>query len=104
MPRMHVSVPQDVCYMCVPIGHVFVFQVSTCLFLDNARVRVCVCSGRTYIYIYIYTYVCVHVYTCVCSTCTQTCVHVYTHVSIAHVFVFQVNGCVFHVNTLVCAR
>ena len=38
------------------------------------------------------------VYTYVCCTCTHMCV------PIGHVFVFQVNRCVFHVNTLVCAR
>ena len=59
--------------MCVPIGHVFVFQVNTCLFSDE-RTCVCVCPGCAYI--------------CVCVfTCTHVCV------PIRHTVVFQENTC-----------
>ena len=59
----HVHICEFMCpHMFVPIGHVFVFQVNTCLFSDE---RTCVCVFR--VRIYIYKYVCVHVYTYVCS-------------------------------------
>ena len=51
------------------IGHMFVFQVRTCL-LSDERTRVCVPGAHKYL--------CVHVCTYVCPACTQTCVYMYT--------------------------
>ena len=78
--------------------------------------RVCVCVFHTYTYVcslvhicvsHVYTFLCsrVHKYACVrrdtfvCSpvhTCVFTCAHMC--VAIGHVFVFQVNACVFPQN------
>ena len=82
-------------HMCVPIGHVFAFQANTLLLSDE---HTGVCSGRTFMRAFTRAHMCVHVYTFVCSTCTHRCV------PLGHVFVFQVDRCVFHVNTLLCAR
>ena len=108
-------------YICVCVhvytyvssrAHTSVFQLDTRLCSRRTRVcyqmntRVCLCFPRAH------KCVCSHVqYTCVCCTCahvcvhvcafasptcTHMCVHVYTHVcSNGHVFVFQVNTCLF---------
>ena len=48
----HVRICDFMCpHMFVPIGHVFVFQVNTCLFSDE---RTCVCVPGAHIYIYIF--------------------------------------------------
>ena len=65
----HVHICEFMCpHMFVAIGHVFVFQVNTCLFSDE-RTCVCVCVPGAHIYKYIN--MCVF-------TCTHMCVHVYT--------------------------
>ena len=98
-------------HFCVPIRHVFVFQENTCLSSDEHSC-VCLCFPRAHRCVC----VCSRVqYTCVgvCSTCAHMCVHACTFMSptcthmcvpVGHVFVSQVNRCVFHVNTLACAR
>ena len=82
VPRAHICV-FTCADICDPIGHVFVFQVSTCLFQMNARERV----FPVHMYIYIYMCVCV-------STGTHMRVpRVHRRVYTRHVFVFQENTC-----------
>ena len=69
--------------MCVPIGHVFVFQVNTCLFSDE---RTCVCVPGAHIYMCVCVCVCSRLHICV-FTCTHVCV------PIRHTVVFQENTC-----------
>ena len=59
-------------HMCVPTGHVFVFQEDTCL-LSDERVCVCVCLLRVRMYVCSFAHICVfHMYTFV-SSCVHTC-------------------------------
>ena len=96
VPRVHVCAHVCVC----------VFQFNTCLrsrrtrgcYRMSAMVCVCVCSGCTFMLVFTCAHMCVHVHTYVSSTCTHMCV------LLGHVFVFQVDRCVFHANTLLCAR
>ena len=75
-------------HMCVPTGHVFVFQEDTCLLADE-RVCVCVSAPRAHVCVFICTHMCVpHVH-----ICEFMCPHMF--VPIGHVFVFQVNTCLF---------
>ena len=75
-------------HMCVPTGHVFVFQEDTCL-LSDEHVCLCVCLLRMRMCVFICTHMCVpRAHICV-FTCPHMCV------PIGHVFVFQVNTCLF---------
>ena len=85
VPRVHRCV-FTCAHMCVSVGQVFALQENTWL-LSNEHTcvpgaHICECS-----------HMCVHVCEYVCSTRTHMCVPV-----------FQVSRCVFHGNTLVCAR
>ena len=67
-------------HMCVPTGHVFVFQENTCMLSDE---RVCVCVGLLRVHMYVCSFVFVfHVYAFVCSR-VHTCVFHWTHVCVS---------------------
>ena len=95
-------------HFCLPTRRVLVFQENTCLLLDEyscvsvflrAHKCVCVCvhACSTHVCVPLCTCVCAHLCACVSPTCTQRCVFTCAHMCgfIRHVYVFQVNTCLF---------
>ena len=101
--------------MCVPIGHVFVFQVSTCLLADE-RARVCVPGAHICVFSrvdicvsHVYTDMCLRVHTsvfqldtCLCSRRARICYQMNTRVCLCFLRAHQrVCSCVQY--TCVCS-
>ena len=113
--RVHICV-FTCAHMCVPTGHVFVFQEHMFV-IRRTRVCVCVCVclrvlACTHMCFHVYTYVCSHVHVCVFHVYTFVCSRVHTCAFQRHVYVFQENTCllsdedtcVLRMRMYVCSR